>query len=155
MNSHQPSGRWAADRTSWPQPGQTALRSVFATRVPPAVRHAAGFTLVEILSVMVIIVMLAALIMGGMGVAVRKAAVSRAWADMEKIKVALAETNLLTGSYYVGNSLPSWGFPNDPWGNSYQYCCPGAHNGASYDLWSYGPDRANGTADDLVNWQGR
>lgn len=32
------------------------------------------------------------------------------------------------------------GLPLDPWGNPYQYQCPGQHNPGSYDLWSTGPD---------------
>ena len=30
--------------------------------------------------------------------------------------------------------------PLDPWGNPYQYACPGTHNPDSYDVWSLGPD---------------
>ena len=42
---------------------------------------------------------------------------------------------------------------NDPWGNEYQYVFPGEKNDDDmYDLWSYGPDEANGTADDIRNW---
>jgi general secretion pathway protein G len=41
----------------------------------------------------------------------------------------------------------------DPWGNPYQYKCPGEHNTDSYDLWSFGPDGPNGKEeDDVINW---
>ncbi len=43
--------------------------------------------------------------------------------------------------------------PRDPWGNEYQYTCPGVHNVDSYDLYSFGPDGQRGTADDIGNWQ--
>jgi general secretion pathway protein G len=42
--------------------------------------------------------------------------------------------------------------PLDPWGEPYQYRYPGTHNKDSYDLYSKGPDKADGTADDIGNW---
>ena len=42
--------------------------------------------------------------------------------------------------------------PPDPWGNPFQYEFPGRRNPDSYDLWSFGPDGVNGTADDIGNW---
>jgi general secretion pathway protein G len=42
--------------------------------------------------------------------------------------------------------------PLDPWGEPYQYRCPGTHNKDSYDLWSKGPDKVDGTDDDIGNW---
>jgi len=41
----------------------------------------------------------------------------------------------------------------DPWGEPYQYRCPGTHNKYGYDLWSKGPDKQDGTADDIGNWE--
>lgn len=46
-----------------------------------------------------------------------------------------------------GNRLPV-----DPWGESYQYQYPGTHNKDGYDLFSKGPDKTAGTADDIGNW---
>jgi general secretion pathway protein G len=43
--------------------------------------------------------------------------------------------------------------PRDPWGNEYQYTCPGEHNVDSYDLYSFGPDGKPGTGDDITNWE--
>lgn len=43
--------------------------------------------------------------------------------------------------------------PEDPWGQPYQYRYPGTHNKARYDLWSNGPDKTEGTADDICNWE--
>jgi general secretion pathway protein G len=51
------------------------------------------------------------------------------------------------GGPYLENDVPP-----DPWGNPYQYACPGAHNPASYDVWSLGPDGVSGTEDDIGNW---
>ena len=39
----------------------------------------------------------------------------------------------------------------DPWGNEYQYRTPG-RDGAPFDIWSYGPDMMDGTADDIGTW---
>ncbi|MDR2982642.1 MAG: type II secretion system major pseudopilin GspG [Puniceicoccales bacterium] len=41
----------------------------------------------------------------------------------------------------------------DAWGSPYQYRCPGSHNTSGYDLWSLGPDKTDGTADDIGNWE--
>lgn len=40
----------------------------------------------------------------------------------------------------------------DPWGNAYNYQYPGTHNPNEPDIWSSGPDRQTGTADDIGNW---
>jgi general secretion pathway protein G len=42
--------------------------------------------------------------------------------------------------------------PTDPWGEPYQYRYPGVKNKNSYDLWSKGPDKIDGTDDDIGNW---
>ena len=42
--------------------------------------------------------------------------------------------------------------PLDPWGEPYQYRSPGTHNKTGYDLWSKGPDKQDGTSDDVGNW---
>ena len=43
--------------------------------------------------------------------------------------------------------------PNDPWGHPYQYASPGSHG--AFDVWSLGPDGLTGPggeADDIGNW---
>ena len=42
--------------------------------------------------------------------------------------------------------------PTDPWGNPYAYVSPGVHN-EDYDLCSFGPDGAEGGGDDITNWE--
>jgi len=42
--------------------------------------------------------------------------------------------------------------PLDPWGQEYQYRCPGKKNPDSYDFFSCGSDKLPGTADDIGNW---
>ena len=54
----------------------------------------------------------------------------------------------------------------DPWGEDYQYAFPSKHQletsadhsfdtrvADTFDLWSKGPDRQDGTEDDIINWQ--
>ncbi len=43
--------------------------------------------------------------------------------------------------------------PLDPWGVPYQYRNPGRRNPNSFDLYSKGPDRTEGTEDDIGNWK--
>jgi general secretion pathway protein G len=50
------------------------------------------------------------------------------------------------GPYLTKNDLPK-----DPWGKSYLYRCPGQHG--DYDLLSYGPDGSEGGEDDIVSWK--
>lgn len=41
--------------------------------------------------------------------------------------------------------------PNDQWGNPWNYRSESEHEN-DYDLWSAGPDKQDGTADDITNW---
>ncbi len=51
------------------------------------------------------------------------------------------------GPYIEGGKVPL-----DPWGEPYQYRYPGTHNKDGYDLYSKGPDKLDGTDDDVGNW---
>ena len=51
------------------------------------------------------------------------------------------------GPYLTDGKLPL-----DPWGEPYQYRYPGTHNKNGYDVWSKGPDKQDGTSDDIGNW---
>jgi general secretion pathway protein G len=51
------------------------------------------------------------------------------------------------GPYAKGSKAPL-----DPWNQPYQYRYPGTHNKGSYDIWSTGPDKTDGTEDDIGNW---
>lgn len=42
--------------------------------------------------------------------------------------------------------------PLDPWNEPYQYTNPGPKSKSPYDVWSKGPDKQSGTADDIGNW---
>ncbi len=47
---------------------------------------------------------------------------------------------------------PGGKVPNDPWGEPYRYRFPGTKNKGGYDLYSVGPDKSDGTEDDIGNW---
>lgn len=47
---------------------------------------------------------------------------------------------------------PGGKLPVDPWGEAYRYRYPGTKNKGGYDLYSVGPDKADGTEDDIGNW---
>lgn len=51
------------------------------------------------------------------------------------------------GPYFSDSKIPL-----DPWGEPYVYHYPGVHNPKSYDIYSKGPDKQDGTADDIGNW---
>jgi general secretion pathway protein G len=43
--------------------------------------------------------------------------------------------------------------PLDPWDSEYKFASPGKHNSESFDVWSVGPDKQDGTDDDIGNWE--
>lgn len=51
-----------------------------------------------------------------------------------------------------GPYLESGKLPLDPWGEPYVYRYPGTKNKSSYDIFSKGPDKTEGTQDDIGNW---
>lgn len=129
------------------------------------------FTLIELLAVMGIIVILAALVVGGAGLARRKAAEAKTVARMKKIELALEQYRSTMGYFPQDGSysdllksiakvpkaremLDDWGGTdyNDGFHQPFRYICPGTHNKKQYDLWSIGPDGAPGTSDDITNW---
>jgi general secretion pathway protein G len=129
-----------------------------------------AFTLVEMMLVVVIIGILAALVIPKLAGNTERARITAAQADINGgIKSALGQYEVDVGSYpkslqdlivAPGNARNWHGpyfdppvLPNDPWGNPYIYYFPGKHNPSSYDLLSAGPDNKEGTDDDIGNWQ--
>ncbi|ADQ84055.1 type II secretion system major pseudopilin GspG [Methylovorus sp. MP688] len=134
-------------------------------------RANAGFTLLELLVVMVIIGLLAGYVGPKYFAQIGKSEVKTAKAQIDALGKALDQYRLDTGHYPTTeqglaalNSAPSdepkWQgpylqktVPNDPWGKPYQYKYPGEHG--EFDLWSFGKDGQAGGNDefaDVVNW---
>jgi general secretion pathway protein G len=140
------------------------------TRHWNARRERVGFTLMEVLLVLAILVVLGSIAVGVFsgvqGTANRKSA----QVQVHAIDQASERYRAVVGEYPMTvedlNQLPGnltaskWGgpyiedIPADPWGNPYQYVYPGQHNAHldKPDIWSWGPDRQSGTEDDLGNW---
>lgn len=130
-----------------------------------------GFTLLELLVVMVIIGLLAGYVGPRYFTQVGKSQVKTARAQIDALEKALDQYRLDTGHYpTMEQSLvalvtrpsaePKWDgpylkkkVPEDPWGNPYLYRIPGQHS--EFDLLSYGKDGQPGGADeaaDITNW---
>ncbi len=58
------------------------------------------------------------------------------------------------GQKWDGPYLNDDVLPSDPWGNKYQYEYPPVNGKGKFpDIWSYGPDGEDGTDDDIVSWK--
>lgn len=131
----------------------------------------AGFTLLELLVVMVIIGLLAGFVAPKFFAQIGKSEVKTARAQIESLEKALDQYRLDNGKYpsteqglAALNDRPAgetkWagpylkkGVPQDPWAQPYVYKFPGEHG--EYDLLSYGKDGqpgGTGEAEDIVNW---
>ena len=125
-----------------------------------------GFTLIELMIVVAIIGILAALVIPKIVGRSEQARATAAHADISSIKTALDAFEVDNGFYpkniqalvsQPGNTRNWHGpylekVPQDPWGNNYLYYFPGKRNASSYDLLSVGPDGKEGTDDDVGNW---
>jgi len=137
-----------------------------------------GFTLMEVLLVLVILVVL-------MGFAVPSLLGSKKKADIDAAKTQIGLFRTALEKYALDmNTFPSsengldvlvvepsdveeeqlanWAgpyittsakeAPRDPWGQPYYYEFPSTHDSEYPDIWSAGPDTKEGTEDDVVNW---
>ena len=136
-----------------------------------------GFTLIELMVVIVILGILAGLIVPRIMGRPEEARRMKARVQIESIETALKLYKLDNGYYptteqglqalveppAVGQLPRAWregGYlekgkvPKDPWGNEYVYLCPGIHG--DFDLVSYGADGEPGGEDkdqDVNNWE--
>ena len=131
----------------------------------------AGFTLLELLVVLVILGLLAGYVAPKYFAQVGKSEVKVAQAQIGALEKALDQYRIDTGRYPSNeqglaalNAKPAdeakWDgpylkktVPNDPWGKPYQYKMPGEHS--EVDIYSFGRDGAAGGSDDnadIGNW---
>jgi general secretion pathway protein G len=122
-----------------------------------------GFTLVELMVVIVIIGLLATVVVINVMPATDKAALTKARADIATLEqgVEMYRLNKLTypASGEGLQAVVREGFvkrlPEDPWGNPYQYVSPG-RDGRAFDIISLGADGREGGEDedaDIGSWQ--
>ncbi len=136
-----------------------------------------GFTLIELMVVIVILGILAGLIVPRIMSRPEQAKRLKARMQIESIATALKLYKLDNGAYPTteqglqalveapssGNAPKNWrkgGYlekgkvPADPWGNDFVYLCPGIHD--DFDIISYGADGASGGEDtdaDINSWE--
>jgi general secretion pathway protein G len=126
-----------------------------------------GFTLIELMVVVVIIGILAAIVVPRFTQAGDDAKVAAAKAQINSLKSALDMYKLKVGDYpstseglellisnEYQNFLDAETIPLDPWGNPYLYTSPG-ESGRDYEIISYGADRTDGGEGydaDIVSW---
>ena len=131
-----------------------------------------GFTLLEVLLVVAILVALAAIAVPRLIGVQQGAQLDEARLQVNSLDNACNLYFTNTGMFptsdqgiraleFAPNPAPeNWRGPYmkgasalvDPWQSPYQYSYPGQHNVDGPDIWSNGPDRQNGTADDIGNW---
>ncbi|NKI74123.1 type II secretion system protein GspG [Dickeya sp. CFBP 2040] len=128
-----------------------------------------GFTLLEVMVVIVIIGLMATLVLPNIMGSKQRANIQKAKADISAIENALEMYHLdhnrfpeqseglsaLTegaGKENSENLSSSYirDLPKDPWGHDYYYANPGRHK--DVDVYSSGPDEKVGTKDDIGNW---
>ncbi|HEX8873640.1 MAG TPA: type II secretion system major pseudopilin GspG [Nitrosospira sp.] len=140
-------------------------------RIQQRLKTERGFTLLELLVVMVIIGLLAGYVAPKYFSQVGKSEVKVAQAQIDSLEKALDQYRLDTGHYPATEqglaalmtrpaNEPKWQgpylkkiAPPDPWGRSYAYKYPGER--AEYDLYSFGKDGqpgGTGEAADITNW---
>ena len=134
-----------------------------------------GFTLIEIMAVVLIIGLLSALVGVAIIPQIDKGKVTTARTQIKNLEAALEGYRMDNAryptsehglealinpppearNYQTGGYLRERRIPQDPWGSPYQYESPGQHNEHSFDLWSWGADGKQGGEDadgDIGNW---
>jgi general secretion pathway protein G len=138
-------------------------------------RRIRGFTLVEMLVVLAILVLLVGMVAPRVLKSQKKADVNNAKAQIGMFRSCLeryavdmkdfptTEEGLAAmvktpdeselAANWDGPYVNQPTIPKDPWGNDYQYEYPPTNGSGDYpDIWSYGPDGEDDTEDDIVSW---
>jgi general secretion pathway protein G len=132
-------------------------------------RSEKGFSLIELIVVLVILGLLAAVVAPNVYNKLAKGKDQIAKIQIKEIEGALQLFSFDVGRYpesaeglesLVRNpgNMDSWkgpylakALPADPWGRPYAYRCPGTHS--DFDLFSFGADGTEGNEDDICNWK--
>lgn len=152
--------------------GMKMQKTRYGRRAPFACQRRAGFTLLELLVVLVIIGLLAGFVGPKYFSQIGKAEIKAARAQIDALGKALDQFRLDNG-YYPSTeqglaalverpaNAAKWdgpylskAIPPDPWGNPYVFIMPGEHG--EYDLLSHGKDGrpgGEGEAAEITNWQ--
>jgi general secretion pathway protein G len=125
-----------------------------------------AFTLVELLLVLVILAVLAAIVVPKFAGRSQQARETAAQSNISSMEIALDSFEVDNGYYPTDlqdlvsepNDTKDWRgpyikeVPFDPWGNAYIYEYPGKNNERGYDLMSMGMDGRVGGDNDFTNW---
>jgi general secretion pathway protein G len=128
-----------------------------------------GFTLVELLLVLVILALIAGLVLPGIIGKAESAKAKAASSQISRISMSVESFYLDTGSTPSSldelvtepSGVTGWNGPyikntllKDPWGEAYKYTVPGEHG--DFDIWSFGADRqqgGEGNNADITSWE--
>jgi general secretion pathway protein G len=142
-------------------------------RLSPHRRAArAGFTILELLLVLVILAILAGIVGSRFVGQSQSAKVKAAQTQLQNLTLALNRFEIDLGRYpsssegltvlvekpsdgakaWQGPYLDGDKIPKDQWENAWNYRQPGQHRPEGFDLWSNGPDGREGGDDDIANW---
>jgi len=131
---------------------------------------ARGFTLLEIMVVLLIIGLLLGVVAAGINGFQASAEIQATDAKLQSLVGQLTSYRSLAGQYPTSSQglmalhknvagVKRWTQMaknetdlNDTWGQKFLYRYPGSHNPTGFDVWSSGPDRQDGTDDDIGNW---
>jgi len=131
-----------------------------------------AFTLIELMLVLIILAILAAVVVPKFTNRRAQADDAKARTDISNYETAIDAFQVDTGRYPSSDeglnalvnapgNVTGWHGPyiksvnNDPWQHPYVYRYPGVQNKNGFDLFSYGPDGREGGGDDIDNWSPR
>lgn len=154
---------WRRRRSAPAKAGAQCRRARWAPAFAGARSGERGFTLVELMVVIVIIGLLATIVVINVMPATDKAAATKARADIATLEQGVELYRLNRLQYPSGGeglqAVVREGYvkrlPKDPWGNDYRYSAPG-RDGRPFEIMSYGADgREGGEGEDadIVNWE--
>lgn len=136
-----------------------------------AVKNVRGFTLLEVMVVIVILGILASMVVPNLMGSQERANMQKAVSDINALETSLSMYKIDNYKYPsteqglealvtetdiepAPRRFPEGGYvkrlPKDPWGSEYQLLNPGEHG--NMDVFSMGPDGEPGTDDDIGNW---